>query len=111
MAQLRQDYQKFLDRGAEIIAVGPEDAKSFAEWWHNEHMPFVGIGDHDHVIANAYGQKVVRLKLGRMPAMFVIDKQGKIRFQHYGDSMSDIPLDDDILSVLDDLNGESGDGT
>jgi peroxiredoxin len=106
MAQLRQDYKKFVDRNTEIIAIGPEDAKSFADWWHNEHMPFVGIADPKHVIAKMYGQKVNPLKFGRMPAFFVVDKEGKIRYSHYGNSMSDIPSDEEIISLLDDLNKE-----
>ena len=60
-----------------------------------------------HVIAKLFGQKVNLLKLGRMPALMVIDKEGKIRYQHYGNSMSDIPTDKEILSLLDDLNKES----
>jgi len=70
-------------------------------------MPFVGTADPKHVIANLYGQKVKLLKLGRMPALMVIDKEGKIRYQHYGDSMSDIPSNEEILSLLDNLNKES----
>lgn len=106
MAQLRQDYQKFTARDAEVIAVGPEDMKTFADWWHNEQMPFIGLADHQHAIANLYGQKVNPLKLGRMPALVVIDKEGKVRYEHYGDSMSDIPQDAEILSLLDNLNKE-----
>lgn len=106
MAQLRQDYQKFVDRHAEVIAVGPEDERVFSNFWHNERMPFIGLADHKHVVANLYGQKVDPLKLGRMPALVVVDKEGKIRYQHYGNSMSDIPSNEKILSLLDDLNKE-----
>jgi peroxiredoxin Q/BCP len=107
MAQLRQDYQKFVNRHAEVIAVGPEDAKNFADFWHKKQMPFIGIADHEHVVAKLYGQEVNPLKLGRMPALIVVDKKGKIRYQHYGSSMSDIPPDEKILSLLDDLNKEA----
>ncbi len=107
MAQLRQDYQEFVDRHAEVIAIGPEEAKAFADWWHNENMPFVGLADHEHLVANLYGQKVNPIKLGRMPALIVVDKKGKIRYRHYGDSMSDIPSNEEILSLLDNLNKES----
>ena len=107
MAQLRQDYQKFTGREAAIIAVGPENAKDFAEYWQSRDMPFTGIPDPKHSIADLYSQRVDILKLGRMPAMFVIDKEGKIRFRHYGNSMSDIPKDEDILALLDDLNKEN----
>jgi peroxiredoxin len=106
MAQLRRDYQKFVKRDAEIIAIGPEDAKSFAAWWHREHMPFAGIADPEHTVARMYGQQVKLLKFGRMPALVVVDRQGRIRYRHYGESMSDIPSDEEILSLLDDLNKE-----
>jgi peroxiredoxin len=106
MAQLRRDYRRFTDRQAEVIAVGPEDAKSFTDFWESHHMPFPGIPDPRHSIAGLYGQKVKLLKMGRMPALVVIDKQGKIRYGHYGDSMSDIPTDEEILALLDSLNKE-----
>ncbi len=108
MAQLRQDYQKFANRNTEVIAIGPEDARSFADWWHSEHMPFPGIPDPEHVIAKTYGQQVKLLKLGRMPALVVVDMDGKIRYRHYGESMSDIPRDEEILSLLDELNRGKG---
>jgi peroxiredoxin Q/BCP len=107
MAQLRQDYQKFVDRHAEVIAVGPEGHKAFSDFWVSEKMPFVGIPDPGHTIAKLFGQEVNPFKMGRMPALIVIDKEGRIRYQHYGNSMSDIPSDEEILSLLDDLNKES----
>jgi len=106
MAQLRQDYQQYVERNTEVIAIGPEDAKSFVDWWRSEHMPFTGIPDPDHTIAKLYGQQVKIFKFGRMPAMIIIDIDGHIRFRHYGDSMSDIPLDQDIIALLDKLNEE-----
>jgi peroxiredoxin len=105
MAQLRQDYPEFARRKTEVIAIGPEDARSFANWWHREHMPFPGIPDPEHVVARAYGQQVKLLKLGRMPALVILDIDGKIRYRHYGESMSDIPADKEILSRLDEING------
>ena len=106
MAQLRRDYRKFQDRNVAIIAVGPEDPKSFAAWWHEHDMPFTGIGDPKHNIAQAYGQQVKIFKFGRMPASFLIDKEGRIRYQHFGESMSDIPENQLVLSVIDELTGE-----
>jgi peroxiredoxin len=105
MAQLRQDYPEFVRRKTEVIAIGPEDAKTFADWWRREHMPFPGIPDPEHAVARTYGQQVKLLKLGRMPAMVVLDRDGKIRYRHYGESMSDIPPDEEILSRLDEING------
>jgi peroxiredoxin len=109
MAQLRQDYQEFVSRNTEIIAIGPETAKAFADWWHEHKMPFIGIADPEHTIANMYGQQVKLTKLGRMPASLVIDRDGAIRFKHFGESMSDIPLSQEMLTLIDDLNKEAAD--
>jgi peroxiredoxin len=106
MAQLRHDYQKFVDRGTEIVAVGPEGPEAFADWWHEHQMPFVGIGDPQHIIAKVFGQQVKLLKLGRMPAQFVIDKEGRTRNIHYGESMQDIMEDEEVLALLDEINKE-----
>lgn len=106
MAQLRQRYNAYAQRGAEIIVVGPEDRETFARHWRRERFPFVGVPDPEHEIANSYDQEVNLLKLGRMPTVIVIDRQGRIRFQHHGESMKDIPADGDILALLDRLNEE-----
>ena len=70
-------------------------------------MPFPGLADHDHTIAKLYGQQVKLLKFGRMPALVVVDKQGMLRYRHYGNSPADIPANSDILSLLDELNQEA----
>jgi hypothetical protein len=38
-----------------------------------------------------------------MPAQMIIDKEGVLRFVYYGDSMSDIPTDKEMLDLLDEL--------
>jgi peroxiredoxin Q/BCP len=103
MAQLRRDYQEFVKRDAEVIAIGPEKPESFADWWRSHDMPFIGLPDPDHSVSKRYGQQVKLLKLGRLPAQLVIDKMGLIRYVHYGSSMSDIPENKEILAILDQL--------
>jgi peroxiredoxin len=107
MAQLRRDYEQFKDRDTEVIAVGPEDKETFTDFWVTKKMPFPGIPDPQHKLANLYGQKVKILKMGRMPALILIDKLGKIRYRHYGESMSDIPENKEVLGLLDDINREA----
>ena len=104
MAQLRQDHQQYVDRNTEVIAIGPEESKVFKQWWDEHQMPFIGIADPGHVIADDYGQQVKLIKLGRMPATILIDKQGIIRYTHFGESMSDIPATDEMLEIIDSLN-------
>ena len=53
-----------------------------------------------------FGQEVKRLKLGRMPALIVVDKEGRMRNLHYGNSMQDIMKDEEVLALLDEINKE-----
>ncbi len=106
MAQLRLDYQKFRALDAEIIAIGPEQPDEFRAFWEREQMPFAGCADSAHHVADLFGQEVHLLKLGRMPALFIIDKKGIIQYIHKAKSMSDIPSNKEVLSVLASLKGE-----
>ncbi len=106
MAQLRQDVSRFVERDAEIIVVGPENASAFAEYWQKHDLPFIGLPDPTASVLKLYGQEVNLFKLGRMPAQVVIDRGGVARFVHYGHSMSDIPANDELLDIIDTLNQE-----
>jgi peroxiredoxin Q/BCP len=108
MAQLRRDYGEFAARRAEVLAVGPDSAGAFRRFWQENDMPFVGLADREHGVADVYGQQVKLLRLGRMPALFVIDRQGHIRYRHLASSMRDIPANSEVLALLDALNDEKG---
>ena len=103
MAQLRQDYSQFVARNTEVVVVGPEDAKAFAAYWQKESLPFIGLPDSTASVLKLYGQEVNLFKLGRMPAQVLIDKAGVARFVHYGHSMSDIPDNQEILALVDEM--------
>lgn len=107
MARLRDDYQRFVGRNAEILAVGPNSPAAFEQYWANERIPFIGLPDPDRAVTRLYRQEVNLFKLGRMPLNCVIDKNGYVRFAHYGDSMRDIPSNNELFKVIDELNRTS----
>jgi peroxiredoxin len=89
--------------------VGPEGTQPFARYFIDHNLPFVGLPDPGHSILKRYGQEIKLFKWGRMPAQVLIDRQGRARFVHYGNSMSDIPTTDQMLALIDELNSETGD--
>ncbi len=107
MAQLRQDYSAFSEKDALVVAIGPEDSKSFAEYWQKHDLPFVGLPDPENTVLKQYGQEVNLFKLGRMPAQMLIDKNGILRYVHYGHSMKDVPPNEELLELLDELQASS----
>jgi peroxiredoxin len=104
MAQMRQNYPQFVARDIEIVVVGPEDANAFADYFRKEFLPFIGLPDPKASVLKLYGQEVNLFKLGRMPAQVLIDKAGVARYVHYGHNMSDIPKNEELLALGDEIN-------
>ena len=101
---MRQDHEEFTRRNAVILVIGPESARAFSEFFARHELPFIGLPDPEHRVLKLYGQKVNLFKLGRMPAQVLVDKMGIARFGHYGDNMTDIPPNPELLGLLDRLN-------
>ena len=100
MAQLRQDYPKFVRLNTEIVVIGPENADAFRKYWQKERLPFIGLPDPQHTVLKLYGQEVKLFKFGRMPAQMLIDQAGILRYVHYGHSMADIPSNAEVLQLI-----------
>lgn len=100
MMQLHQDYDKFEEKQTKIVVIGPEDAKSFKTYWKENGFKFYGIPDEKHFVLKLFGQKVNIFKLGRMPAQMLVDKEGTLKFIHYGHSMQDIPENSEIFELI-----------
>ena len=107
MAQLRQDYDKFTAQDTVIVVVGPEIGLAFSLYWSSNSLPFIGLPDPGHTVLKRYGQEVNLFKFGRMPAQVTIDKNGIARFVHYGHDARDIPANEEILELLENMNKES----
>jgi peroxiredoxin Q/BCP len=100
MAQLRQDYDEFVKRDAEVLVIGPEDEVAFVRYWEKESLPFVGLPDPEHTVLRLYGQEIKLFKMGRMPAQVIVDRQGQARYVHYGHEISEIPPNEELLALL-----------
>jgi peroxiredoxin Q/BCP len=104
---LRDDYAAFTARDAEILAIGPDSPNSYRRYWEENNLPYPGLPDPKHRVADLYGQEWNLFKFGRIPAMLLIDKTGQICYEHYSDSMKDIPENSLILAILDKINQQS----
>jgi peroxiredoxin Q/BCP len=103
---LRRDYAKFRARDTEILSIAPEDLEEVRDYWERERLPFVGLADPEHEVADRYGQRVRLLRLGRLPSQLIIDKAGTIRSRHDASSMSDIPRNRGVLTELQEIQRE-----
>ena len=100
MAQLRQGYEELRKLDAEVVVIGPEKEGAFRRYFRTHKLPFVGLPDPKHEVLDLFGQETSVVKLGRMPAQVIIDREGTVRSAHYGHSMSDIPSNEELLDLL-----------
>ena len=107
MARLRDGYGEFIARDAEILAIGPDSQEKYINYWRENDIPYPGLPDPQKQVSKLYKQEVSLFKLGRMPLNAIVDRRGFIRFIHYGYSMSDIPDNETLLQVIDELNASS----
>ena len=97
---MRDDYPEFRAAGTKLAVVARESPAAMRRYWSRQGLPYMAIPDPDGRLGKLYGQRWRLFKLGRMPALFVIDRQGLVAYARYGSSMMDIPDNRDILEVL-----------
>lgn len=103
MMQLHQDMEAFNTRDTIIVTIGPENADAFKIFWAKNGYAYYGLPDENHTVLKMYGQQVKLFKFGRMPAQMLIDKNGILRYVHFGHDMQDIPSNEEILELIDSL--------
>lgn len=102
--KLGNDYEKFRELNAELYAILPDDLENAKIFESNFAKEYAIFYDDKKKVNKMLKQEVKPLKLGRMPALLIIDKQGIIRYAYYSDSMADIPENEDLFEVLESLN-------
>ena len=107
MARFRDSFPGFVDRNAELLAIGPDQLEQFQRYWQREKLPFIGMPDPDNAVARRYKQEVNLFKFGRMPLNCIIDTNGDIRYIHYSVNRNDYPDIEIFYSVIDELNKAS----
>lgn len=66
-------------------------------------LPFPVLADENRAIFQAYEVHSRAWSLGQRPALFVIDRDGLIRYAHVGTQQWDIPATREVIRRLDEL--------
>jgi len=104
---MQRDFEKFRKRNVPVAVIAPHDSQRVKVFWEEEGLPFIGIPDPEGKLGKLYEQEWNPLKLGRMPALFIVDQQGKIAFAHYGKNMADIPAADEIINIIESVKKQT----
>lgn len=104
---MRQDYQKFLELDAEVIAIAPDTMGNTKSYFQNNQLPFPGLADNLLEVYQQYDVQSKLASLGQRPGLFIIDKQGITRFTYLGTQQWQIPPNQLVLEQLQRLKSNS----
>ena len=97
---MRDAYEGYKALGAQVYVVAPHDAEELRAFWLEHALPYIGLPDPEGRIADLYWQEWNAFRLGRRPALLVLDVERRVVLAHYGKSMGDIPPEDEVLRAL-----------
>ena len=101
---MTEQYSRFTDAGAEVIAVVHDSATNARAFFERHPIPFPCLLDPDRRVYNRYPVESKAVSLGQRPALFVIDRDGIVRYAHIGWQQWQIPRNDDILQLCHSLS-------
>lgn len=97
---MRQDYPKFLELDAEVIAIAPDTLGNTQSYFKNNQLPFPGLVDNQLEVYQLFDVQNKLTSLGQRPGLFIIDKQGITRFTYLGTQQWEIPSNRVVLEQL-----------
>jgi peroxiredoxin len=100
---LRDRYEDFKQRGAEILAIAPDTLENARRYFQDHDIPFPCLADPDRKVFRQYDVKSAAISLGQRPGLLIIDKEGIVHYAHLGWQQWEIPTVDETLEQLDTL--------
>ena len=96
MAEQRQEFTR---AGVEVIAVLNDSAEHARTYFQQHAIPFLCLIDPEHTVYDRYQVESKVLSLGQRPGLFVIDREGIVRYAHIGWQQWDIPKNSGVLEL------------
>jgi len=98
--ELPEEYQAISDLDAQVIAISAEDLSLAETAVEHLGLQFSVLYDLDEEVSQRYQVYGLLDKGMTTPATFLLDKEGRIRWQYVGKTHTDKPALERILSEL-----------
>lgn len=100
MAGLQQHLAQIRRRGASIVALSVDPAPESAALRARLGLGFALLHDAEAAIAARYGVRMAHESLA-IPAVFVVDRTGRVVWSHVGETVPDRPTPDAVIAAID----------
>ena len=98
--ELHEEYQAISDLDAQVIAISAEDLSLAKTAVEHQGLQFPVLYDLDGEVSQQYQVYGLLDKGMTTPATFLLDKEGRIRWQYVGETHTDKPALERIRSEL-----------
>ena len=99
LGELAERSEDFEVRGATLVAVSSDEAAETAEWAKDKGIDLVFASDPGGRVIGDWGLREEG-ETRSVPATFIVDRQGRIRFRQIGESLTERAEIDDLLSAI-----------
>jgi peroxiredoxin Q/BCP len=94
---LETDLAKFEEKNAQVLAIAVQDQANARNAANSIRGTYPILADPDHSIADAFGVYNLLGDGVATPAVFIIDKSGRIVWSYIGQNINDRPNNQTIL--------------
>ena len=87
LVQLQEVYDRFVDGDAEFLVIDAQETFRVRDWRDKLDSPFTFLSAPTAWVSARYGvakQIVVHDEWVSLPSAFIVDKEGVLRYAHYG---------------------------
>ena len=96
---MTEDHGRFRAAGAEVVALVSDTGAHAHAYFHQHGIPFPCLVDPEHTVYDRYEVESKLLSLGQRPALFVIDREGVVRYAYLGWQQWEIPPNGRVIDV------------
>ena len=97
---MSERYNDFKKAGAQIIAINAEASTEQADFKKTKNIEYMFLSDPEIVAIKKYGIFNEQDNTHVIPSIFIIDKNGVIRWKYVGKNAGDRPQPDAVLEAL-----------
>ena len=100
---MRDSIEEFERRDAQLLAIAPDTLEHAGTYFQSNEIPFHCLADPDRRVYRQYDVKSAMVSLGQRPGLFIVDREGVVRYAYLGWQQWEIPSIEETLRELDAL--------
>ena len=100
---MRDSIAEFERRDAQLLAIAPDTLENARDFFQRHEIPFPCLPDPDRAVYRQYDVKSAMVSLGQRPGLFIVDREGVVRYAYLGWQQWEIPSVEETLRELDAL--------